>query len=607
MIQVQAPSPTKTRNDSIEHIQLDSFELAKYLLKYSVLDYRLQHPKVIAVSSGNNLKANSMLSPSSAATASSSGSMKYSHSRKASGSSVISVSSVSSANSNSSQGGSRNSLAKTKSPASAPNDPFKVLVNVDKSNSRLFPKFTEKLLPKLRNDLSSTRTFTDPQLRRMLDQFINSLDDLTIDRLDKDGRIENILILFITCASKTLIHIGSNNYQDISKEISNHTETFINYLITFVKKSALGFMSSSRSSLIHDLKKYLNSFEKNSRMEPKKTVLAEKPSHRRQSSSILSPTTSNSLRMSTSSASASRPSKSQASSINSANSSSLSSLAAASEPLAQTKTVRDDTITIDPGNEQILYICDMLEIPQDIIPDIIGKLAPYATDTSALNDFRKCKEDLFTDNHPGYHSGLFLSTEDYFVWSAQEVKKLDQDISTLKSRAPYLNDETQLSIDDLKVLDYTYVPPSPVKNFHNLALYLIEYEYNNNYVEKYRNQITTEYNPPFDFSSDAHNILRLVEMFWRLSPTTMGVIMLLEAKRLKDGGLFSYEVLTDCVYPFIVSQYLEPNAANIESWTRYDKAVSYKSMSSVLKKCSPFLSKALLLITIPRLFQLSAD
>lgn len=583
--QPAGPAPQKPPTPQSK---LDTFELAKYLIKCSILDYRFQHPKTISTkNSGNTSRPSSMLAPGAAhsthslSPTSSASSFVPSHSRRASGSSVKSTHSASSRHSNSSatsHNGSSSSLYPTDT--AVLQDPFQILVKAKASKSRLSPKFTEKLRPKLRKKLASTKTFTDPQLRRMLDMFITELDDPTIERLDRDARIEGVLTLFITCASRTLKKMGSN-YLDMPKEISIHTESFIRYLITYVQKQGKGFISSSRAALLSDLNRYSTSFAKNSRLEPKKTVFTTETHHHHhlhrhsissRRKSVVS-SSSNSLKPTVSSASTLYPSKSSSSKITHV----------FTQPATVTKYVRNNDLSFDSNNSQVNYIVDMLVIARDVVPDLTGELFMIATDTAALNDLRKCREETHSENHPCYTSNLFHTVEDYFKWSADELKRLDNDIKSIKEKAPYLNDEPQIEAAKLKDIEYIYLPPNPVKNFHQLALYLIEYEFKTHYAEKCKNS-RPGYFPPFDFSTNAHAILRFVELFWRVSPTTMGVIMLLESKRLKDAYLFSHEFLTDSVYPFIVSLYLEPSRNETYRWTLYEKAVSYKSMSNVLEE-----------------------
>lgn len=580
-----------------ETIQLDSFELAKYLIKCSILDYRFQHPKTISVKQTNLGKSSSMLSPttanfgtsaktsssihsSSSMKSSSSSSFNQTHSRNPSGSSIKSDHSASSYKSSSSNKG---GYAK-KETTPALQDPFQVLTKVKTSRSKLFPKFAEKLRHKLRQDLSSTKIFTDPQLRKMIDLFLNELDDHTIERIDRDARIEGILTLFINCASKTLEKMGSNNGLDRPKEISTHTNSFLKYLIMYVKKSARGFISSSRSALLDDLMNYSESFGRNSRLEPSKTVFTSEPqtshhgySHKHHSSF------SSSRRSSAYGSDSLKPTVSSSSTLYPSKSHSPKPTYSAPQTVNVIKKVRNDDISMDPKYHQIVYIAEMLEVSPDVVPDLVNELFLLATDTASLTDLRKCTESTHSGNHPCYTSDLFLTPEDYFKWSAEELKKLDKDMKSIKDKAPYLNEEPQVKTENLNTVNYTYIPPSPVKNFHDLALYLLEYEFNSHYAARCEK---TKYGDflPFDFSPDAHAVLGFVKMFWRLNTTTMGVIFLLESKRLQEGGLFSHDFLVDSVYPFIVSEYLEPNRSNTQNWTRYEKAVSYKAMSDVLEQ-----------------------
>lgn len=590
--EVQAQSPVQEKSP-LSSMPLDNFELAKYLIKCAILDYRFQHPKTVSTKCTISTATafDSHISQSQSANPPShqiNSHKRYSsmpnnislHTRKPSGSSLNSVNSSTSSNSVSSQTSFQSALTRVETFGFQ--DPFQVLLKAKTSKSKLFPKFTEKLRPKLHQDLSSTRQFTNPQFRRMLDLFLDELDDSTIGRLDRDARVEGVLILFITCASKTLKKMGGNNV-DIPKEISSHTNNFLNYLMKYVKKSTRGLISSSRSALLNDLENYSESFAKNSRLEPQKTIFTPETQHLNKQTNFQNSSLSSRRKSIALGFDSLKPTVSSASTLYPTKSTSPKPTSAGPSTVTVTKNIRNNDLSVDFDNPKIVYIADMLEISKELIPDLVGELFATSTDTAALNDLRKCNEDTHAGCHPCYTSDLFLTIDDYFKWSASEFKKLDTDIKFIKDKAPYLNEERQIEASELSSIGYSYLPPSPVKNFHNLALYLLEYEYNTHYASKEENSSAQGGVVSFDFSSDAHAILRFVEMFWRVNSTTMGVILLLEAKRLQDGGLFTHDFLVDSVYPFIISYYLEPNRNDIQSWTRYEKAVSYKSMSNALK------------------------
>lgn len=583
---------------------LDAFEIGFYLLKSSILERKLDNPKVTAVKSApppiptaqsylgvpsvshsSNSQSSSPPGHSHQGSISSTRKPVHTHSRNSSVSSTTSVGSASSVSSHVS--------------TSKPSDPIQALVQTSGSGSaRLYSDFTKYLKPKLVRDFTTTQIFADPLTRKMVAKFIEGLTDQRIRRLDTDKRLEEIITLFVSCAN-SILQTQGNNYQNISKEICDHTDKFIGYLIFYIKKSSHGLISGKRSALIKDLERYSTSLKRNTRLEPKKTVLKTTPKssyrqygHRRSSSSGYSstsipsnhPTNQQSTRNPPTSSMLLPPSPSP--SVSSAKSSTTgpTNPPALSRTMTGSYTVkkieRDINFRIDATSDPLLqYIIEMFEIPQDCISLITEQLLALATDTAALDDLRKSRQDLLHDRHPVYDLNSFSSKGEKETWVRQELRNLDMDMKTLKEKAPYLKDETQIPDDKLSQSNYIYIPENALGNFRTVALHLLEYEYNV-FLSKHASSSDQSLN--FEFSSSATTILRFIVMFWRLSPVAVGLILIEQAELLEKDGLYSREVFVDIIFPYIVSLYLEGTQSSTQSWHDVEKKIAYEVIPKVL-------------------------
>ncbi|VVT53533.1 uncharacterized protein SAPINGB_P003621 [Magnusiomyces paraingens] len=447
-----------------------------------------------------------------------------------------------------------------------------IFVKTDGSDSGiLFSKFTENLKIKVVRDYTTTKIFSDPLTRNMIEKFINDLTPEKIKQLDKEKRLEGIITLFIHCANEVLLTQGNNSYQNISDEISRHTNEFVNYLIFYIEKSSRGLIFSKKSALIKDLKNYSESLEKNTRLEPKKTIVKPISESRKKRYGThwysSNPPTDDIGSSSKSNLSIISPTQTLQAHSNSSTSQHI-------KQYTTKKIERNNDYTVDFQNDSIFkYIIELFDISQEVIPLLSKSLVSLATDTAALNDLRKCEYDLQLGTHPVYSLGNFSSEDVKKQWIKQENINISNDIKSLKEKAPYLNDEPQTSIDELS--SYIFIPLKPIESFKKIALYLIEYEYNL-FKEKHPDNDAS-----FQFSGNAKTILSFVEIFWRISPVTIGVILLSEGERLK-GELYSNRIFLDKIFPYVISLYLEGTQESSNLWHDFEKDISYQVMSKIL-------------------------
>lgn len=188
-----------------------------------------------------------------------------------------------------------------------------------------------------------------------------------------------------------------------------------------------------------------------------------------------------------------------------------------------------------------------------------------ATLEAAAAEIKAIQRDLRLNNHSiAYQRSDFSSISAYETWKENEMTALDQLIEKFASKKPTLKNTTAAPPGSRCI----FTPENP-KSFYRLLVDLC--------FQRDRSMTRDS----LILSKESQDLLAKAAAFWRISHITRSRIIILVAEMNYESGFFSLDSLQDEVFPLTDKLEFDPKDNLANSWTKYDKDLSYYTMQKL--------------------------